>query len=767
MKSPIGVSGSARVPLVGAALLFAVVVAMLALLSVPVDAVPALPAGFRDEVVLDGLDSPTNVEFSRDGRVFVAEKSGLIKVFDGLSDPTPTTFADLRTNVHNFWDRGLLGLALAPNFPADPHVYVLYTHDAKIGGVAPRWGTEGVSSDGCPTPPGPTEDGCVVSGRLSRLTASGDTMTGSEKVLLEGWCQQYPSHSVGDLAFGADGALYVSAGDGASFSFADYGQEGSPPNPCGDPPKSVGTALSPPTAEGGALRSQDLRTRNDPVGLNGTILRLEPSTGAPFPGNPLIDDPDPNARRIVAYGLRNPFRFAMRPGTNAVWIGDVGWNRAEEINRVPAPAGKPVENFGWPCYEGTSRQAGYDGANLAMCENLYSATAASIIKPYYSYQHANRVVPEESCGVGNSSLAGMAFYGGDAYPRGYRNALFFADYSRRCIWAMQTGTDGLPDPTRTRTFVAGAAGPVDLEPGPDGDLFYVSLDEGTVHRITYAAVNQPPVADAKATPTYGETPLKVDFDGRGSTDPEGQALTYEWDLTGDGKVDATGATASQTYQKAATIEATLTVTDAEGARDTDTVEIFPGNTPPVPNIERPQSTRTWRVGAEIPFSGTASDGQDGALAPARLSWALVLHHCYPNGECHEHKLEDFPGVAGGSFFAPDHEYPAYLELRLTATDSGGLISTTHVRLNPDTVQLRFASSPTGARLVVGSTGTRAPFTRRVIVGSSNSVSAPAAFISGGRKYRFHHWSDGRARTHNIVAPATDTTYKATYRAASR
>jgi glucose/arabinose dehydrogenase len=255
MKSPIGVSGSARVPLVGAALLFAVVVAMLALLSVPVDAVPALPAGFRDEVVLEGLDSPTNVEFSRDGRVFVAEKSGLIKVFDGLSDPTPTTFADLRTNVHNFWDRGLLGLALAPNFPADPHVYVLYTHDAKIGGVAPRWGTEGVSSDGCPTPPGPTEDGCVVSGRLSRLTASGDTMTGSEKVLLEGWCQQYPSHSVGDLAFGADGALYVSAGDGASFSFADYGQEGSPPNPCGDPPKSVGTALSPPTAEGGALRS--------------------------------------------------------------------------------------------------------------------------------------------------------------------------------------------------------------------------------------------------------------------------------------------------------------------------------------------------------------------------------------------------------------------------------------------------------------------------------------------------------------------------------
>ena len=111
------------------------------------DAVATLLPGFQEEVALSGLTNPTNVEFSQDGRVFVAEKSGLIKVFDDLSDTTPTTFADLRTNVYNFWDRGLLGLALAPNFPADPHVYVLYAHDAAIGGTAPRWGTPGASSD--------------------------------------------------------------------------------------------------------------------------------------------------------------------------------------------------------------------------------------------------------------------------------------------------------------------------------------------------------------------------------------------------------------------------------------------------------------------------------------------------------------------------------------------------------------------------------------------------------------------------------------------
>jgi glucose/arabinose dehydrogenase len=134
---------------------------------------------------------------------------------------------------------------------------VLYAHDAAIGEVAPRWGSVGGTSDPCPSPPGPTGDGCVVSGRLSRLEASGDVMTGPETVLIEDWFQQYPSHSTGSLAFGTDGALYVTGGDGASFNFVDYGQDGNPINPAGDPPAPVGGAQTPPTAEGGALRSQD------------------------------------------------------------------------------------------------------------------------------------------------------------------------------------------------------------------------------------------------------------------------------------------------------------------------------------------------------------------------------------------------------------------------------------------------------------------------------------------------------------------------------
>ena len=134
-------------------------------------ALAAVPTGFTDQVTLTGLTHPTVIQFAPDGRVFVAEKSGLIKVFDSLTDTTPDGRSPTSARkVDDYWDRGLLGLALAPNFPTNPYVYVLYTYDAPIGGTAPVW------NDACPSPPGPTTDGCVVSGRLSRLQASGDVM---------------------------------------------------------------------------------------------------------------------------------------------------------------------------------------------------------------------------------------------------------------------------------------------------------------------------------------------------------------------------------------------------------------------------------------------------------------------------------------------------------------------------------------------------------------------------------------------------------------
>ena len=243
-------------------------------------------------------------------------------------------------------------------------------------------------SDPCPDEHAATA--ASVSGRIARLQANGEFMTGPETVLVEDFCEQFTTDTGGGLEFGADGYLYMSAGDGAASHAWDWGQFGNPANPCGDPPGGVGATLAPPTAEGGRLRAQDLRTAGDPSACAGSLIRIDPATGAGVPGNPRFSSADPNERRILAYGLRNPYGLAIRPGTNDVWIADRGHGYWSELDRVPNPT-DPVRNFGWPCYEGALDENGdpyprirprSDDLDLDICENLYAegtATAAPVL----------------------------------------------------------------------------------------------------------------------------------------------------------------------------------------------------------------------------------------------------------------------------------------------------------------------------------------------------------------------------------------------------
>jgi glucose/arabinose dehydrogenase len=973
--------------------------------SDPLVAVGSVPAGFTESVVWSGLLNPTEIRFAADGRVFVAEKSGTIKVFANLTDTTPTVFSDLVPAVHNFWDRGLLGLALDPKIAngtggTGDYVYVLYAYDHVLGSAspAPRWG------DTCPSPPGATSDGCVISGRLSRFPVSGTTISGPEQVLIEDWCQQFPSHSVGNLAFGPDGSLYVSAGDGASFTTVDYGEFGGGAhptvetiNPCGDPP---GGKMTTTISEGGALRSQDVRTNavyksyptvvtqdsplaywrlgeasgttaadvtaghngtyvgsptrgvasallndantavtlngtsqavtvadssafqfagtapfsveawfkhtpdgnarriisaedasgfgwslwsdsghwgftrssvdgsdsvstsapagsawvhvvasydptaacitngplgcmrlyqnglevpaakasilslpsdttfaigrsfgptglffngsldevsvyssalsgslasahyvagiktgGDPTGLDGAVLRVNPATGAAMPGNPFSSSSDLNARRIIAYGFRNPFRFTIRPGTSELWVADVGWDTWEEINRIPSGTDATAENFGWPCYEGASTTT-YTASGLNLCTSL---TAGNVAAPYFTYNHHSSVASGDGCPTGSSSLTGIAFYpeSGGSYPAGYGGGVFFGDHSRNCIWYMPKGTNGLPDPSGVQKFVSPAANPVDIEIGPgytNNDLFYVDFEGGTIRRVSVTGANQPPTAVIDAQPTSGSAPLTVDFDASGSIDPEGTPLTFAWDLDGDGQYDdATGVQVQHQYSTPGNVTVGLRVTDAGLASTTASQVIMVGNDPPQPVIDTPSASLTYAVNDPISFSGHATDTQDGALPASALTWTVIIHHCPSN--CHTHTIETRPGVASGSFNAPDHDYPSYLELVLTATDSNGASASTSVVLQPKTVNLTFQTAVSGLSLAVGPLSQKAPFTRTVIIGSANAVTATSPQTLNGTTYAYKSWSDGQGMSHVIVAPATNTTYTATYAAA--
>ena len=208
---------------------------------------------------------------------------------------------------------------------------------------------------------------------------------------------------------------------------------------------------------------------------------------------------------------------------------------------------------------------------------------------------------------------------------------------------------------------------------------------------------------------------------------------------------------------------TLTVTNTSGATGTTTQVINvtgAANQPPVPTILTPATGTTWAVGDSIAFSGSATDPEDGNLAASRLSWRVVMHHCPEN--CHTHDIEDRPGVASGTFVAPDHSYPSHLELVLTATDSAGSSASTSLQLDPKTVTLTFQSAPAGLQLNVGDAPGTAPFDRTVIQGSTNTVSAISPQVVGGTTYTFASWSDGGAATHVITAGAADATLTATF-----
>ncbi|HEX2870286.1 MAG TPA: PA14 domain-containing protein [Polyangiaceae bacterium] len=701
------------------------------------------------------MKQPTVVRFASDGRVFVAEKGGKIWIYDSLTDQTPTLFTDLSTRVHDFWDRGLLGMTLDPAFPTKPYVYVLYGYDGDPGEAAPKWG------DVCPNPPGATGDGCVISSRLSRFTAAGN-VAGAETMLVEGWRQQYPSHSTGQVEFGPDGALYASGGDGASFNFVDYGQDGNPINPFGDPPVAVGQAQTPPSAEGGALRSQSVRRSTGPTLLNGSIIRVDPATGLGLSDNPLAASTDVNAKRVIAYGLRNPFRIATRPGKSELWIADVGWNRWEELNRLPLGGTEPL-NFGWPCYEGAGKQGGYAAAGLTLCESLY--TAGSHAAPYFAYDHGVGVSSNDDCGRGSSSVTGIAFYNGSSYPAAYQGAMFFADYSRRCIYVMEAGAEGDPAPASARSFHVDADGPVFLTTGPGGDLFYAALTSGTIQRISYLR----PAAAFTATPAQGQAPLIVNFDGTKSLGAlPTDVLSYEWDLDGDGDFDdSTEAEPAFLYDSIGETSTRLKVTDQRGISAVSqalvikvTADPPPTSTPPDVFIDTPAAGLRWEVGQSIQFSGHATDAEDGALPASALSWQIVIQHC-PSG-CHIHDLLSFPGVTSGSFATEDHEYPMHLELILTATDSSGQKRTARRPLDPKTVSLLFDTEPSGLQLAVGSTVQKTPFVRRVIHGSENSVSAPNPQALGGASWKFVTWSDGLAATHALPSATAPARYVAKY-----
>ncbi|HEY5334096.1 MAG TPA: PQQ-dependent sugar dehydrogenase, partial [Solirubrobacterales bacterium] len=743
-----------------------------------------LPPGFQAEEVLQvnepGFEHTTNFKFAPNGDIWVATRGGKILDFPpGASRVSEATvFANLAKQTFDWGDHGILGLALDPKFEEGrPYVYALYSYNHELGapaGEMPKWpsaSTTGVTAyegDECPE-----ENECVVSGRLVRLTAEGPDLDHAkevagepeEQVLLEDWCQQSSSHSIGDLGFGPEGALYVSGGEGAIYTDTDYGQY---ENLCGDPPGAKGTPLAPPDAEGGSLRSQSLlrpgaKTQvNGKVLLSGTLDRINPDTGEGWPGNPEAASPNANARRVVGFGFRNPFRFVINQRLGDVFLGNVGANKWEEIDRIPL--GAPLYNSGWPCYEGDEREPEFKVLELNACKRLYE-TPGSTAAPFFYYSHFTPVVPGDECTYNaGSAISGEAFYEGSTYPAEYDNALFFSDSVRGCIYVMLAdGEDGEPDPATVRPFLSSEVADypgVDIEQGPEGSIYYTTLDDGTLSKIVY----DPEAVTARLTTTgghpWGDAPLTVHFDASGSTAPAGHAKEYEWDLNGDGEFDdgTNSPTQTKTFPKETpqeNVSVGVRVKDAQtGKTSIARLTVYPGDSPPKITIVDPEESLTWGVGQSIHFEGYANSEEQGkkdADMPAEdLFWKMRLLHCpHEASSCHEHPITTFTGIGEGTIKAPDHSFPSYINFILSATDERGLSGEATVKLTARPVPMQIHSEPPGIEIGIGETTVTTPAEYKAIENSRTTVAAPNEAVVDGATYAFERWSDGGARVHEV------------------
>jgi len=338
------------------------------------------PSGFTvNEAWITGLTASAAFVQAPDGRIFVTQQLGSVRVIkNGVLLPTP--FATIA--VDSTGERGVLGIALHPDFANNGYVYVYSTR------------TDGGSHN-----------------RISRFTAAGDAaMAGSEIALVE-----LPNlssailHNGGSIHFGSDGKLYVGVGD-----------------------------------NGNSLQAQD------PASPFGKMLRFNEDGTIPT-DNPFYVTQSGLARAIWASGLRNPFTFAVQPGTGRIHINDVGQDAWEEID-----LGTPGANYGWPYVEGpNSIAAGFPGT-----------------APLFTYPHSD---PDPLGSGPGGFIVGSAIVGGTFYPPagpfpdGYRDQYYFSDFIGRFVARLDAANGNA-----VYTFARLSAQPVDLLVGIDGALYVLT-----------------------------------------------------------------------------------------------------------------------------------------------------------------------------------------------------------------------------------------------------------------------------------------------------
>ncbi len=673
-------------------------VGLLALVQVrPAD---ALPAGFEDRSVTN-VTSPIAMDFTPDGRMLVATKPGVLRVYKSGGSGT-TAALDISARVCANSERGMLGVTLDPNFSVNQYVYIFYTK--KVGATC----------DG-------SRDEV---NRVSRFTMNGDSVApSSEKVLIDNMPSPAGNHNGGDIHFGKDGFLYASVGEGG---VAD------------------------------ASRSTHI--------LTGKILRVTRDGGIPST-NPYRGSNSARCnvagrttvgkacQETYAQGLRNPFRMAFDPDAagTSFRINDVGAGSWEEIDQ-----GKAGADYGWNVCEGR-----HDNVSRPGSQNCF---VAPLTPPIHEYSHNTgcssitgaAYVPDQSpwpSGYKQDYLYGD-FVCGKIFrltPKaggGYSSTTFTSGLGPGGPVAMTFGPSATGEALYYATFAGG------------GQIRKISYVQGNNAPNAVARVQGPNYGAAPFKADVngsGSTDSDNDIDTY-EWDFDYSGGNFTVDATG---VTASNIYDKSTSKKVIA----LRVTDKKGNREIATVEVFPGNTgPPAPKIQSPVAGSTFAVGQKITLQGTATDSNDGTLPNSSMTWQVLRHHNgshahpYLSGTGSPTLTAPPPEDMSSTRSAGN-----YLEVRLTVSDSQGLKRTVVRNIYPRVVPVKFRSRPGGLKLMVNGRSFRKSQTFTSWEGYLLTTSAPKKQRYDGKTWKFQRWSDGRSATHVIKTPTGYTVYTAKYR----
>jgi cytochrome c len=556
------------------------------------------------------LDEPNTFEVLKDGRVFISERKGAVKLFDPITKtvkliatiPVNTKYTSARGTVTEA-EEGLLGLTVDPNFDKNHYLYTFYSH--------------------------PTEKKF----QLTRWKFENDQLSG-EKVLLAFETQrEVCCHTGGGMTWDAKQNLYLTVGN------------------------NTGTSLSSSTDERpNRVHWDDQRGTANTNSLLGKILRIHPEADGTYtiPAGNLFPKGTAQARpEIYTMGHRNPWRPSIDSKTGWLYWGDIGPDNTEDSDIGPKgydelnQARKPGF-FGWPYFVGPNAAFpvfDYVGGELGDKKDPAKPTNTSVnntglkqlpaVAPPFIYYPYTASAEFPLVGSGSrSSVGGPVYHRADRplakrpWPAYYEGKWLATDLARG--WIMAIGMKSNGDYNSMEQFLSSyhPIEPIDMKFGPDGDLYVLEYgsvwfgksDNAKLVRIEYNAGNRKPTVMASTNKQGGTVPLNITLSSAGTKDADGDLLKYSWKVTTAGVAPKVYPTANPaiTLTKAGVYMATLTVTDAKGASNSKSVQIIAGNEAPVVKVSLANNS-SFFFGKPIDYTVSVNDKEDGSLEAGTIS----------------------------------------------------------------------------------------------------------------------------------------------------